>query len=48
MDSIDANNSLNVLLVRIRRKCREKCSLDFPVNTVRKKGFIFEEVLTLI
>ena len=44
VDSVEDNNSLNVLVSRIRRKCRDKCELDLPVTTHRNRGYIFEEV----
>ena len=37
------NNSLDVLVARIRRKCRRKCGLDLPVVTHRNRGYAFEE-----
>lgn len=37
------NNSLDVLIARIRKKCREKCGLDLPITTYRNRGYSFEE-----
>jgi DNA-binding response OmpR family regulator len=41
-------NALDVLIVRVRKKCKEKCSMDLPITTHRNRGYAFEETFTLI
>lgn len=37
------NNSLDVLVARIRKKCLEKCNMELPVKTLRDHGYLFHE-----
>jgi len=46
--SREDNNALDVLIARVRKKCKEKCGLDLPVITHRNRGYAFEAPFTLV
>ena len=48
LGNLETNNSLDVLIARIRKKCRNKCGLDLPVTTHRNRGYAFDEVFIRI
>ncbi len=48
LSNTENNNSLDVLIARIRKKCREKCALDLPVITHRNRGYAFEEAFVWV
>ncbi len=48
LSNAENNNSLDVLITRIRKKCREKCGRDLPVTTHRNRGYAFEEAFVRV
>lgn len=40
--SREDNNALDVLIARVRKKCKGKCGIDLPITTHRNRGYLFE------